>query len=87
MRLCAERREAKCIRRLSSLVACPQDAYERRDSLLTVYYPDGSESLFDVAKRFHTTVKDIAVSNSISESVMSLQGTGAPIKLKRLIIK
>ena len=58
------------------------------DSVVTVYYPDASESLFSIAKRFHTSVVEIAESNSISESVFSsfdapLGGSG----VKKLLIK
>lgn len=64
------------------------EEYFKDDSVVTVYYPDASESLFSIAKRFHTSVVEIAESNSISESVFSsfdapLGGSG----VKKLLIK
>ena len=64
------------------------DEFTLDESVVTVYYPDPSESLFSVAKRFHTSVKKIAETNMLAESVYAsstepLVGTG----VKRLIIK
>ena len=58
------------------------------DSVVTVYYPDASESLFSIAKRFHTSVGEIAESNRLSENVFA--SFGAPVgnfEVKKLIIK
>ena len=41
------------------------------DSVVTVYYPDASESLYGIAKRFHTSVASIAESNRLTESVFA----------------
>ena len=64
------------------------EEYARDDSVVTVYYPDTSESLFEIAKKFHTSVGNIAECNRLSESVFSssrqpLSGAG----VKKLIIK
>ena len=64
------------------------EEYSRDESIVTVYYPESSESLFSIAKRFHTSVGEIAESNRLSESVFA--SSGAPIggfEVKKLIIK
>ena len=64
------------------------EEYVKDASVVTVYYPDPSESLFDIAKRFHTSVGAIAVSNRLAESVSSYSdrplGTSG---VNKLIIK
>ena len=47
------------------------DEYSYDDSIVTVYYPDASESLFDVAKKFHTSVGAIAENNRLTEAVFA----------------
>ena len=64
------------------------EEYERDDSVVTVYYPDSSESLFSIAKRFHTSVVSIAESNRLTESVFA--SLGEPLSnqnVKKLLIK
>ena len=64
------------------------EEYERDDSVVTVYYPDSSESLFEIAKRFHTSVAEIAEGNRLSESVfMSLDEPIGSSGIKKLLIK
>ena len=60
------------------------EEFERDDSVVTVYYPDASESLFEIAKKFHTSPYAIAETNRLSESVFS----SSPSSLAgKLIIK
>ena len=64
------------------------EEYNRDDSVVTVYYPEAGESLFSIAKRFHTSVLAIAESNRLSESVFA--SVSAPLgehSVKKLIIK
>ena len=64
------------------------DEYAKVGSVITVYYPDSGESIFSVAKRFHTSVRNIAEDNSLSESVFA--APHAPLLAmgqKKLIIK
>lgn len=64
------------------------EEYIKDESVVTVYYPDPSESLFSIAKRFHTSVADIAESNRLSESVFaSLDAPIGVASVKKLIIK
>jgi hypothetical protein len=64
------------------------EEFSRDESVVTVYYPDASESLFAIAKKFHTSVRDIAAANKLSESVFasanhSLGGLG----VEKILIK
>ena len=64
------------------------EEYLRDPSVVTVYYPDASESLFSIAKRFHTSVAAIAESNRLTESVFA--ASGEPIgttNVRKLLIK
>lgn len=64
------------------------EEYTRDESVVTVYYPDAGESLFGIAKRFHTSVDAIARDNRLSESVFaSSQSPLGSSGVKRLIIK
>ena len=64
--LSSERRQ-RCLG--SSYVT--DEEFLRDASVVTVYYPDASESLFGIAKRFHTSVASIAESNRLTESVFA----------------
>jgi len=65
-----------------------EERYESDPSLLTVYYPQSGESLFEVGKRFHTSVLSIAKENELSETVCSSAGgAGSLSDIKYLIIK
>ena len=64
------------------------EEFRREDSVITVYYPDERESVFDIAKKFHTSVQCIAEDNELSQSVFA--SPDAPVKpfgYKKLIIK
>lgn len=64
------------------------EEYEKDESVVTVYYPEPSESLFSIAKRFHTSVGRIAESNRLSESVFASQDEPlGKCDVKKLIIK
>ncbi len=53
----------------SELVA--DTGFEDAGSKITVYYPEAGEELFDIAKKFHTTVEKIIEDNSIAVRAMS----------------
>ena len=64
------------------------EEYKADASVVTVYYPDASESLFGIAKKFHTSVREIAISNKLTESVFA--SSDAPLGvhgIKKLLIK
>ena len=59
--------------------------YEKEESRVVVYYPDGDETLFDIAKKFHTTPTAIAADNSLSADV-SAGDKAVGVGVKRLLI-
>jgi hypothetical protein len=64
------------------------EEYSRDESVITVYYPNSSESLFSIAKKFHTSVAAIAEANRLTQSVFA--ESGSPIgtaDVKKLLIK
>ena len=64
------------------------EEFSSEESVVTVYYPDANESVFDIAKRFHTSVRKISEDNSLSESVFNAKD--APVSsmgYKKLLIK
>ena len=74
--------------RLCECSICGEEEYKSRLSTVTVYYPENNESLFAVAKKFHTTAAKIASDNNLSEGV--LKDGDSPlsqISMKRLIIR
>ena len=55
---------------------------------ITVYYPDKEESLFEIAKRFHSSVAKIAADNKLAQQTLS--ASDYPVSLagvKKLIIR
>ena len=64
------------------------EEYSSDPSVVTVYYPDAGESIFGIAKKFHTSVVKIAQDNSLSESVFaSAHSPASALGVKKLIIK
>ena len=64
------------------------EEYVMETSVITVYYPDERESVFDIAKRFHTSVRKISEDNALTESVFCAKD--APVRAfgyKKLLIK
>ena len=64
------------------------EGYPERGSVITVYYPDGEETLFDVGRRFHVRTVDVAADNSLTEEVFSSESSGLKaLGVKSLIIR
>lgn len=64
------------------------EEYEKEESVLTVYYPDDREGVFEIAKKFHTSVRKISEDNALTESVFNAKDT--PIRAlgcKKLLIR
>ena len=59
------------------------EKYEDNGALVTVYYPEAEESLFDVAKRFHVSIERIEECNAGTVSAIS---DGMSADVKRIII-
>lgn len=80
---CQERSEKV----LLSMTAQDAQPYEKCASTIRVYYPTAEDTLFSVARRYHTSPIKIAADNSLSESVMSRDGChGNLAGVKKLII-
>ena len=77
--------------RLTRLYSSEIASVERRvkdNSQITVYYPKANETLFEVAKKHHTTAGKIALDNKLTESVLaSLDSSDSLVGVKKLIIK
>lgn len=55
---------------------------------ILVYYPDGEDTLFSVARRFHTTPRRIAIDNSLTEATLADRSSAASLRgVDKLIIK
>ncbi len=78
--------ESSEISRIAAMSPVENTSVEKCASKICVYYPDADEDLFAVAKRFHTTVKEIAVNNALTESVLN-PADGAHRPLGKLIIR
>ena len=63
--------EEKCEKILLSSELVSGSGEAIGDSKIVVYYPEKGETLFEIAKKFHTTVEKISTDNSISRSVSS----------------
>ncbi len=64
------------------------ERYESDPSLITVYYPESDETLFDVAKKFHKTQISVAAANSITESVFADKTSSLDaLGVKKIVIK
>ena len=61
--------------------------YPPARSTITVYYPEGDETLFDIAKRYHTTRAKIAADNDLSEATVATSGAISSLGIKKLIIR
>ena len=71
--------------RLSSCEAISETEVKNDGARVVVYYPERGESLFSVAKRYHTTVEKLARDNALEVSVATL-GDAELSAVKRLII-
>ena len=64
------------------------EEYSHDDSVVTVYYPDASENLFEIAKKFHTSVRAIAQSNRLTEAVFAASSSSlGSLGVTKLIVK
>jgi hypothetical protein len=80
---CRERSEMV----LLSMNSRDTQPYEKCASTIKVYYPTAEDTLFSVARKYHTSPIKIAADNSLSESVMSKDGCHGNLSgVKKLII-
>lgn len=73
------------LRRITECNAVGDNEYHDTPSVIRVYYPEANESLFDIAKAYHTTAAKIAADNNLDIAASSI--SDAPLGVKKLIIK
>jgi len=78
--------EDRCERVLASSVRLDDMPVASCGSTVTVYYPTKDDTLFSVAKKYHTSSASIASSNSLTESVFAGSDDGSLAGVKKLII-
>lgn len=79
--------EEKHIKRLASSRRLADHKFEKSDSRIVIYYPDKSETLFSIAKKYKSTVGKIASDNMLTADVMTdSDGNEMPINVKKLLI-
>ena len=85
--LCVAYKDSEC-RILVSSYAKEDNKYENKSAQITVYYPSSDETLFEVAKKFHTSRERIALVNSIEVPTSLSEGTSANtlVGVKKLLI-
>jgi hypothetical protein len=72
---------------LSSLNKTSESTFEPISSRIVVYYPEQGDTLFSVAKRFHTSSLKIASDNGVSDSVFSAENEKRSLSgIKKLLI-
>ncbi len=72
--------EQKSERVLKSCNISAEDELFKNSSRICVYYPDGDETLFEIAKKFHSTAAEIAKDNELN---LSVSEDGTPFELTR----
>ena len=79
--------QEKTERILSAMTLKEDEAFERCGSKITVYYPTPSDTLFSVAKKYHTSCVKLASDNSITESVLASDNPDGRLSgVKKLLI-
>ena len=84
--VCVVACEEKCERVLASSIKCDDAPIVRHGSKITVYYPNAKDTLFSVAKKYHTSPTAIASANSLTESVFGDGVSSALSGVKKLVI-
>ncbi len=80
--------ETNVINRITECSVTGGEELKRTLSNITVYYPEDEETLFEIAKKFHTTCAKIANDNHLDEAVIAM--SEAPVSnsnVKKLIIR
>lgn len=76
------------IRRITECNTVGDTEYFNTSSTVTVYYPDNDETLFEIAKKYHTTGAKIAADNNLSEPTLAISDLPASLAgVKKLIIR
>ena len=78
---------SKSVTCLVSSESFPSTKVDVPTSTVNVYYPDASDSLFEIAKVFKTSVRKIAEDNALTEETVSVANIeGSLSSVKKLII-
>jgi len=88
--LCAELEltASESYRRLCRIDAVGEAESHDDKGRILVYYPDGEDTLFSVARRFHTTPRRLAIDNSLTEATLADRSSAASLRgVDKLIIK
>lgn len=76
------------VKRLKSCVASGEEEYSAVSSRITVYYPDDKDTLFGIAKKFHTSSAKIAADNNLSEPASATPDSAdSLLGVKKVIIR
>ncbi len=75
----------KSERVLTHCSANTEERFEKRGSVVTVYYPDSDETLFSVAKKFHIGLSKLCENNSTALGVSIDDINSVPV-IKKLLI-
>ena len=80
--------EKKSYKTLASIEAT-EEVFESFDGkTIYVYYPDADDTLFSVARKFHTTTEKIAIDNALTEAaVADKNGSSSLLGIGKLIIR
>ena len=80
--------ENKRYRVLSSIEATDETFESFGGKTVFVYYPDADDTLFSVARKFHTTTERIAIDNALTEAaVADKSAPSSLVGVNKLIIK
>jgi len=81
-------RNKKSIKRMVECNIVGEEEYVHNPAQIKIYYPDAEETLFDIAKKFHTSPLSIALDNGISQQTLAFaEETPSALKVNHLIIK
>ncbi len=72
---------------VSMSVMC-DEKYESDPTLVTVYYPEDGETLFDVSRKFHKPMIAVAAANALTESVFADKTSSlSALGIKKVVIR
>ena len=80
-------RDEKSARRLVSCNAVGEVEYLPSPSRITVYYPEGGETLFSVAKKFHTTPAQLSLDNEITDTVSTGDSSDVSVGGTKILVR
>ena len=74
--------------KILAAASATEDKYEKTPARVTVYFPEESDTLFSVSKKFHASLLAVASDNALSEDCLSTPSAKTSLYgVKKLIIK